>query len=409
MEIFLTQILYLFRPILSTELVDWALLGFGFFDLAAILLFLLVFVAFSLKLLHKAREPVSSIEVWAVLFVVWTTISYLVHIDLSSDAAYAKLVIPPLTYILLKRILPDRATHVRMLFLMLVGFLLPFFQSAALTFQGEGVDQVVYWTGTERYKGVYANIHSMAHNAGFAMMLGSVYLVLRRCQRVPLRWVELAVVATAFIVGLYLLYATQTRSVYVGVAAFFVTFLFFYSKRALALFIALAIAFLAYFWESISVIFFDFLDPRGAGFEIEKAGSGRLAMWTRVWDQWIDSPFLNQLTGMGVTIPGGPKGGPAAIWAKFRPWGDPHNDWLFVIMSLGLIGFGILVGLFASILRAVLRLRGEEKFAMLALFAAVVLMNLITNSYITRFSMFQMFFMVIVYADLRPARNPQKT
>ena len=407
MELFFSQLLYLLRPLLSAELVDWKLLGLSFFELAAISLFLLLLVAFSLRLLHKTREPVSGTEVWAILFFVWTTTSYLVHIDISNDATYAKLVIPPLTYILLKRILPDRATHVRMLFLMLVGFLLPFFQSAVLIFQGESVDHVIYWTGVERYKGVYANIHNLAHHAAFASMLTAIYLVLRKRQGMPLRWPEMSVAGMVFTVSPYLMYAAKVRGVYIGLIVFVALMLFFYSKRALALFILVLFAFLAYFWEPVSVMFFDFLNPRGAGLDFERAGSGRFIMWTRGWENWSEAPLLNQLTGMGVKIPG-LRGGPGTVGDTVRPWGDPHSDWLYALMSLGLVGFGILVGLFASILRSILRIRGEEKFALLALFAAVVLMNLMSNSYITRFALFQMFFMVVVYADLRPSVTAKK-
>jgi hypothetical protein len=137
MEIFIVQLLYLLRPMLNAELVDWGLLGFNFFELVAILLFLALAAAFALKTLRKDRQPVSGVEIWAALLIGWITISYVVHIDISSVTTYAKFVIPLVTYILLKRILPDRSTHVRMIFLMLVGFLLPFIMSAIITYKGK--------------------------------------------------------------------------------------------------------------------------------------------------------------------------------------------------------------------------------------------------------------------------------
>jgi O-antigen ligase len=100
--------------------------------------------------------------------------------------------------------------------------------------------------------------------------------------------------------------------------------------------------------------------------------------------------LLNQLTGMGVTTRRltqrrKPKFG--TFDGTIRPWPDPHNDWLFVLLSLGLIGLAIFVGLFGSILRAILSIPGKEKFALLGLFVAVVLMNVLSNSYITRFTL----------------------
>ena len=406
MEIYIVQILYLFRPILNAELVDWGLLGFNFFELLAILLFLALVAAFALGALQKKRNPVSRVEVWAVLLIVWITISYVVHVDISSLSTYAKLVIPLMTYVMLKRILPDRAAHIRLVFLMLIGFLLPLIMSAVMTYQGEGLRSVSYWTGLERYTGVYRGSHSMAHNAGFAMMLTAIYFALRKGQPVPLRRLEILVLATVFVISSYLMSAAHIRNVYLGVAIFFVVMLYHYDKRVLAFFVLSSVAFLAYSWSTVSLIFFDFLDPPELREGFIPAGSGRLTFWTWALENWRQAPLLNQLTGMGVKIPEvSPTRQPiydTYFDGTLRPWPDPHSDILFILLSLGLIGLALFVGLFGSILRAILNLRGNERLALLALFVAVIMMNAMSNAYITRFQLAQMFFMVMVYLDLRP-------
>jgi O-antigen ligase len=411
MEIFIVQALYLLRPMLNAEWVQWRLLGFGFFELAAILLFLAVAAAFALKTLKKDRQPVSGVEIWAALLIVWITISYIVHIEISSVSQYAKFTIPLMTYIMLKRILPDRSVHVRVIFLMLVGFLFPFIISALMIYQGEGLHEVVYWTGLERYKGAYQDAHNMGHNAGFALMLTAVYVAFRKSQRAPLSRAEIMVLATVAFLGVYLLYAAQARNVYFGVIAFFAVLLYFYDRRILALFGVLLIALIVVFWSQISVIFFDFLDftdPSGR----DAIGSGRLKFWTWALEVWRQAPLLNQLTGLGVKYPEVsptqmPKFG-TFVDGTIRPWPDPHNDWLFVLLSLGAIGLAILVGLFGSMLRAILSIHGKEKFALLGLFAAVVMMNALSNSYIVRFQLFQMFFMLMVYVDLKSTKVNEK-
>lgn len=409
MEIFFVQLLYFLRPMLNAELVTWRFLGFSFFELAALLLFLLLAASFSLKLLHKSRDPVSGVELWAALLIVWCTISFFVHIEISRGSDYVKLILPLVTYILIKRILPDRSAHIRMIFLMLIGFLLPFVISAVMTYQGEGLGKVIYWTGTERYKGVYDNIHNMGHNAGFAMMLAIIYLAIKRSQKLPLHWAEQLVLAAVFFIGVYLLYATQTRNVYLGVLLFFFVTLFFYSKRALAVSVIVAIVFVAYFWDAVSTIFFDFVDPQYTGEQFERAGSGRLSMWTSALEAWREAPLLHQITGMGIAFPGHRTAGPGSIEATVAPWGDPHNDWLFALMALGWVGLTIFVGLFASIFQAILKIPGKEKFAFLGLLAAVVMMNAFSNGYISRTTMAQLFFMLIVYVDLRSVGPSNQT
>ena len=409
MEIFFVQLLYFLRPMLNAELVTWRFLGFSFFELAALLLFLLLAASFSLKLLHKSRDPVSGVELWAALLIVWCTISFFVHIEISRGSDYVKLILPLVTYILIKRILPDRSAHIRMIFLMLIGFLLPFVISAVMTYQGEGLGKVIYWTGTERYKGVYDNIHNMGHNAGFAMMLAIIYLAIKRSQKLPLHWAEQLVLAAVFFIGVYLLYATQTRNVYLGVLLFFFVTLFLYSKRALAVSVIVAIVFVAYFWDAVSTIFFDFVDPQYTGEQFERAGSGRLSMWTSALEAWREAPLLHQITGMGIAFPGHRTAGPGSIEATVAPWGDPHNDWLFALMALGWVGLTIFVGLFASIFQAILKIPGKEKFAFLGLLAAVVMMNAFSNAYISRTTMAQLFFMLIVYVDLRSVGPSNQT
>ena len=411
MEIYIVQLLYLLRPVLNAELVNWRALGFGLFELAAILLFLALAVAFLLKSLQKRRQPVSGVEVWAALLIVWITISYVVHVDISSMSTYAKLVIPLFTYVLLKRILPDRGAHVQMVLLMLIGFLLPFIMSAVTTYQGEGLRSISYWTGLERYGGVYTGTHSMAHNAGFAMMSTVVYVALRKGQNLPLRWAEILVLATVFVLGAYLLSAAHVRNVYLGVVIFFAVTLYYYDKRLLALFVVSAIAFVGYSWATVSLIFFDFLDPPDLGPDLDAAGSGRLSMWTWALEAWRQAPLLNKFTGMGVDIPMSVSQPTYGVFydGTLRPWSDPHSDWLFILLSLGLIGLVLFVSLFGSILQAILNIPGKERFALLGLFAAVVAMSAMSNSYITRFQMGQMFFMLMVYVDLRCIETSKKT
>jgi O-antigen ligase len=408
MEILLVKLLYFAKPLLNAELFAWSLFGFGFFELAAMLLFLLLVGAFGLNFMQKARDPVSAVEVWAILFIVWSTISYLVHIEISVAASFIKITMPIMVYLMLKKIIPDRATYVRMVFLMLIGFLVPFLISAVTTHQGQGLEMTLYWTGVERYRGVYGDIHSMAHNAGFAIMLTGTYLALRNSQKAPLNWAEVTVLALVFLVGVYLLFHTHARTLYVGLGVFLFVTLFFYSKKALALSVIFIIALVAYFSEAVGIIFFDFVDPQYTGEHFERAGSGRLTVWTESLDAWRNAPFLNQLTGMGLGNTDTVRAH-GTIEDAVRPYGDPHNDWLFALMSLGLLGVGILVGLLASILRAILRIDGKEKFAFLGLFAAVIVMNLLSNSYISRVTMAQLFFMVMVYVDLREGPIARRT
>lgn len=53
------------------------------------------------------------------------------------------------------------------------------------------------------------------------------------------------------------------------------------------------------------------------------------------------------------------------------------------------------------------RLNLRDKLPFLAFFLAVSAMNLASNSYVVRFSIGQMFFMVLAYIESRGAQEPQ--
>jgi O-antigen ligase len=78
---------------------------------------------------------------------------------------------------------------------------------------------------------------------------------------------------------------------------------------------------------------------------------------------------------------------------------NSHNDFLEMLMEIGIIGLLLTLVLYVAIGRAILRLPGKGRHGFLALFLAVVVMNILSNSYIARFGLAQMFFMLLVYIE----------
>ena len=67
-------------------------------------------------------------------------------------------------------------------------------------------------------------------------------------------------------------------------------------------------------------------------------------------------------------------------------WVGGHSDWLRVLTDTGLIGFALFAWLQILIFRAILRMRGTERHVFLAIFGAVNIMMLVSNSYKAFFS-----------------------
>ncbi len=404
MEALLLQVFYLLRPLLNARWFDLSLLGFSFFELAGLFLTFLLGVAFASSLMRSNRVPVSAIEIWAAILMLWIAVVSFLHPSLTDLSTVAKWVLPLLTFIFLRRILIDRSSLVPLVYLLVLGFAIPFSASVFLTVQGEGLDQVVYWTGTERYQGVYSGIHEMGHNSAFAMMLVVIYVAICKTRGIDISNLRYLVLAAIFFSAAYLLFHTHLRTAYLGLAVFAAVTLAFCGIRYLFAGLIAAVIALAFLWPTVSTIFFDVLNPEYTGAGFERAGSGRIGIWINNLEIWLAAPLEYKVAGLGIgnyignRIP--------LVSDPFPQIRNSHNDWLQALMEMGIVGFGLIAGLFLAIFNRILQHKGTERAAFLGFFAAVVAMNLMSNSYLQRVALGQMFFMVIVYVDLYGRRVP---
>ena len=87
---------------------------------------------------------------------------------------------------------------------------------------------------------------------------------------------------------------------------------------------------------------------------------------------------------------------------------NSHNDFLEVMIQTGIIGFVIFMVIQLLFLRQILRMRGQEKYLFLALFVAVSAMNFMSNSYVARFSVGQIYYMLMSYVGSIAERRAHK-
>jgi len=104
-------------------------------------------------------------------------------------------------------------------------------------------------------------------------------------------------------------------------------------------------------------------------------------------------PIDQQLAGIGIGTDDTAEG-------TFRG----HSDWLRIIWDTGIIGFALFAWLQILILRAILRMRGSERYVFLALFAAVNVMMLASNSYNLRIQVSQVYYIMLAFIEIPPNR-----
>jgi O-antigen ligase len=404
MDSFLLNLFFLARPIMFVES-NVSVAGLNLFETLTILFSVVLgAIAFG-NSFGTRRQPLSLTE-WAILmFVLWCTAIGLVYAQESSLKSYVKWVLPPLSYIVLKRAIRDEAQYVRCLLILIIGFIVPVAASAWLTLHGKGLGFEVYWTGLKRYEGVYNNVHTFGHNMGLVIMLLALFVTLmksrgaivsRRFRTLTYLWfLPLGVVA------LYCLYASQVRTVYIGLLVFAVVLLYQLNKKALVAFIATLAVVVISSAAIVQTVFFDVVDATKGGRAVEQAGSGRPIIWKHNLAIYSELGLDRKMAGVGIgntVIEGGNRIGGDEISLN-NVW-NSHNDFLEVLMETGAVGFLLVVAIFALLLRSILRMPGQDKYGFLAFFLAVVVMNVLSNSYISRFGLAQIFFMVIVYVEV---------
>lgn len=174
------------------------------------------------------------------------------------------------------------------------------------------------------------------------------------------------------------------------------SYLFFYSKPALVGGILLAAFSVVVFSETYSKIFYDILPVKDNPRQIERAGSGRPMIWKHNLAIFEKASWEHKLAGLGI----GNWHGSSEPESGQRQIVNSHNDWLQTMLEVGVIGLVILLMMYFLMLRAILRMRSTEKYAFISLWLAVVFMNFVSNSYVSRVPLAQLFFMLLVYVEL---------
>lgn len=87
---------------------------------------------------------------------------------------------------------------------------------------------------------------------------------------------------------------------------------------------------------------------------------------------------------------------------------NSHNDFLEVMMQTGLIGLLIYLMMQFCIYSKIRQLKGKELYVFLALFYAVNFMNFISNSYVSRFGLGQIFYAVLAFIELPDVKRREE-
>lgn len=397
MELWLLQALAFLRPVFFIEL-DVKIGGLNVFELIGILSFVVLSAAFLSNASQRKDAQFTPIDLCILLFGIWCIAAYVVYLDRSYVSDLSKLLIPLFTYTIAKNIIRTPQDYLKVLKCLMLGFAVPLVLSSIFILGGEGLDRVNYWTGLPRYEGLYANSHNMGHNATLALIVIGLYVMLRR-SIVPQgefgkKWLFLF-----FLIGstaLFCLYESRVRTSILGLLLFFGMYFLFFNRKLLIT-TALVLVVGGILWAPVltRALFYDVEKVETGEWAAGEVGSGRPEIWKHNLTIFLSLPLDRQLAGVGI-------GNQNLEDVRYSPDNviNSHNDFLEVLMQTGIVGMTLFLILQVLILRRILQLEAEDRRLFLGLFFAVCVMNLASNSYIFRFGLAQMYYILLAYVEL---------
>lgn len=401
MEIFLLKVFALLRPVMFVES-PYHVFGLNMFEAAAILFSTFLIGAMIIRAAVWKRFELTGADMLIIVYIVWCLVAYLTYIEVSNFKELGKFILPFLTYIVAKSIIADREQYKALVFIMILGFIVPVLVTAGMTATGHGAEWVNYWTGEPRYQGVYSGPHNMSHNMTFLIILCGVYAVLSfdARRKIAMSLPKKCLLAVLTVAALYCLYESGVRTPLVGLVVFLAVLLFFVNKRLLVIGGVAAVVVVALFSFQLKERFYyeSIMFERTGHVEEDELASGRPRLWKQNLDEFSRMPIDRQLAGVGIG------NSVENAHSDLQEIVESHNDLLEVLIQTGVVGFVIFFAINAALLRAILRLRGHEKHLFLAVFAAVLVMNFASNSYVSRFGLAQMYYFIMAYVELARVR-----
>lgn len=397
MEILLLKIIFFLRPIMFID-AGVEIAGLNMFEVFAILFTCVLFLASIIHIIQNKYLHVTVVDWLIIYYFFWCLAAFFIFKN-SNIKDLVKFTLPLLTFTVVKNLFTDKQRYITVLKACLLGYSIPVFWSALLIIQGKGLEKINYWTGIPRYLGVYVNPHNFGHSMALCIILIVVIYYFTYIYKTDdklktnklTNFFYLLLLTAAF----YCLYKSYVRTAYIGLLVFFALFVYKYNKKLFVLSSAAFLAGVLILMPLVKVIFLDVTEVVQGDRGIEKIGSGRPTLWIHNLTEFSKSDISQQLMGMGIgnrARLGTTKIGEETVY-------NSHNDWLEVMMQTGLGGLFIFTLIQFFIFKAILRIQGKERIVFLAFFLSVCVMNFISNSYVVRFGIAQVYYMILSYIE----------
>lgn len=393
MDLILIKLVALLRPVLFVE-TGISVGGFSVFELAGIGLTALLLVSFSVTAVVNRRLMIAPPDVAIALFVIWAVFSYAINRNEANLSETARIILPLITYVIAANVIRTEEEFLSILRALLIGFGVIIAINALYVASGRGIQTVSYWTGIPRYEGVYAGPHTMSHNMVLFMIVAMIYAALMRKRGQPIRGATRWTLGGIALGACYALFLGRVRTALVGLGIFVFGYLWKANRKYLFIGAGLVLLVTPFAAEQLMARFLpDVQQVMDGKWDSSMIGSNRFNIWGNNLSTFADQSVEHIVAGIG---PGASRH-ISEIGAE-NIFVASHNDFLKLLVETGVVGLLLYATVFLALFRGLSRLEPEERALFRSLLVAVVIMNIVSNSYVARFGLGQMFFIIMGYA-----------
>jgi O-antigen ligase len=307
----------------------------------------------------------------------------------SSIREVSRVILPFLSFYLIRVAVSSRKQLEIIAIFFILGFSVAILYSLYNILFGDTLQQVVYQTTIERYSGGFSGVHSMAHTMCFFSFVYSFFYFAINQKNKIYQLINFILLIISF----YCAYKASVRTVFLGLICFWSFYLMVQNFKtkivSITLIIFCSLFFITYiqniFWQTEKMSIRDKEN-------LDKASSGRTMIWKNNLDVFINKYSIEEKI-IGIGLGNENKNLESNSGFVF----SSHNDFLTLLMTLGLLGLFFYLVLIILIIRDIIVFKISKKLKIyyIGVVASVMVMNFVSNSYINRFQLAQMFWLLI--------------
>jgi O-antigen ligase len=250
----------------------------------------------------------------------------------------------------------------------------------------------------ERQAGLSSGVHTTGHLMLFFSFVFALYFIVGRDKKKT----HNVLMALLLLGSLFCMYKTYTRTTLLGGLVFWFSYIWFVKRKWFVPFLALLLLVSVLKYNDIHSMVIQ-KGYQKQTVDLNSASSGRESLWRHNLKLFGELPIESKLLGVGLGQETKPVPGRNVMWA------GSHNDYLSLLVTTGALGLMQYLILYATLLLNTIssRCSRDLRFFVFCVMGSVLLMNLVSNSYIVRTQMAQMFWFLIGLVFACWVNNPK--